>query len=227
MVYYDCQDWTESGYSEATVINRFNNMGDQKSEFTSIFNTHLHDTEYYKKADSDAKFWNFTVKAGDYDKLDGYEGVEILNLGLLLNGIYLWGGEFANIPAVFELCDGFNDTPNLVGRQLVGAGNAYNVGVTGGSESVTPSGSITINNHTLTTAEIPAHYHAYVEIYNSLLIFEDPFGKVQNTTLAAVQNKTTASEGGDGAHNHTGSFTGNAYEKSGLYIKLPFIKKTS
>jgi hypothetical protein len=224
MVYYDCQDWTESGYSEATVIDRLNNMGDQLTEFTSIFNAHLHDTDHYKKADSDAKFWNFTAKVGDYDKLDGYEAQDILNLGLLLNGIYLWGGEFENIPEVFDLCNGFNSTPNLVGRQLVGAGNVYNVADTGGSDTVTPSGSLTVGDHTLTIAEMAAHYHTWVDSYN--------YSSATGTNDSYVKFNTLTRDmgyaGSGSAHGHSGStFTGVAYEKSGSYIKLPFIKKTS
>ena len=157
MVYYDCRDWTESGFSESTVIDRLNNMGDQYAEFTTYFNAHIHDDLYYTKTEADAKYFNFVDKAGDYDKLDGYHGSEIQNMGLLLNGIYMWGGLFANIPANFALCDGLNGTPNLLEVQLVGAGNNYNIGDTGGNEFVTPTATVTINNHTLTESEIPSH----------------------------------------------------------------------
>ena len=226
MVYFDCQDWTESGYSEATVIDRLNNMGDQLSEFNSVFNAHLHDDYYYKKADSDAKFWNFTTKAGDYDKLDGYEGEAIRNLGLLLNGIYLWGGEFANIPdPTFKLCNGFNDTPNLVGKQLVGAGNNYDVADEGGVDSITPSGSLTIGNHALTIDEIAPHTHTFVDTYNTII---STYGDYGGYLHFYNRSRSMAYVGSNSAHGHSGStFTGTEYEKSGSYIKLPFIKKVS
>src|SRR5574343_356193 len=106
MSYYDCRDWTESGFSESIVIDRLNNMGDQYAEFLTYFNAHNHDDIYYTKAEADAKYFNFVDKNGDYDKLDGYHATDIQGIGLLLNGIYLWGGLFANIPETFKLCDG-------------------------------------------------------------------------------------------------------------------------
>lgn len=224
MTYVENIDWKESGYSEATVITRLNNMGDQYSEFLTIFNTHNHDESYYLKADSDLKFWNFTVKQGDYDTLDGYHGQEIKNMALVLNGIYLWGGEFANIPENFYLCDGMNNTPNLVGSQLVGAGNAYSPGSTGGIETITPSGTVTIGGHALTINEIPSHNHSYIDKYNvvnSNYNGQGPY-HIQNFT----SNMDNAGSGQ--AHGHTGStLNGVAYEKSGSYIRLPFIKKTA
>lgn len=224
MSYYDCQDWREMDYLEATVINRLNNMGDQLSEFTTTFNAHNHNTYHYLKAESDSLYWNFTTQQGNYDKLDGYEGEEIRNLGLLLNGIYLWGGLYANIPSTFKLCDGMNNTPNLVGRQLVGAGNAYLVNATGGSDTIQPTGTLTIGTHALTIAEMPSHRHTYVNTYNSPAT-DNNIGSYY--LLSTVTNNTGIS-GESSPHGHPGStFTGAVYEKSGSYIKLPFIKKIS
>jgi hypothetical protein len=225
MVYYDCRDWTESGFSESTVIDRLNNMGDQYAEFTTYFNAHNHDDLYYTKTEADAKYFNFVDKAGDYDKLDGYHGSEIQNMGLLLNGIYMWGGLFANIPANFALCDGLNGTPNLLEVQLVGAGNNYDIGDTGGNEFVTPTATVTINNHTLTESEIPSHYHSLTEEYPNVENNTD--GSYPYYKNNASYTSYTEYTGGGQGHNHNGSITGTQYEKSGSYIKLPFIKKVS
>lgn len=66
--------------------------------------------------------------------------------------IGMWSGRVDDIPNGWLLCDGTNNTPNLKGRFIVGfdSGKAdYNVvGKTGGLESVT-----------LTTQQIPNHYH--------------------------------------------------------------------
>ena len=65
--------------------------------------------------------------------------------------IILWSGAANAIPSGFVLCDGNNSTPNLSGKFVVGydASNGdYDVGDTGGSESVT-----------LTVDQIPAHTH--------------------------------------------------------------------
>ena len=226
MGYFDCRDWTESGFDEATVITRLNNMGDQYSEFTTYFNAHNHNDDYYTKAEAEAKYYNFTAKGGDYDMLDGYHASDIQGMGLLLNGIYLWGGLFENIPSeTFALCDGYNDTPNLVEVQLVGAGNEYQEGDTGGNEFVTPTGTVTIDNHTLTVDEIPEHSHSYTEVYP--LISWPGTGDVGNKNYNASALKYTDYTGGGNGHNHNASISESPYEKSGSYIKLPFIKKVS
>ena len=50
-------------------------------------------------------------------------------------GIILWSGSVASIPSGWFLCDGNNNTPDLRGRFVVGAGGAYNPGVTGGANT--------------------------------------------------------------------------------------------
>lgn len=47
--------------------------------------------------------------------------------------IVMWSGSSDSIPQGWALCDGKNGTPNLTDRFLIGAGNTYNVGTTGGS----------------------------------------------------------------------------------------------
>jgi len=69
-------------------------------------------------------------------------------VGIPSGGIILWSGAANAIPSGFVLCDGNNSTPNLQDRFVVGAGNSYNVGDTGGADSVT-----------LTENQIPSHNH--------------------------------------------------------------------
>lgn len=64
-------------------------------------------------------------------------------------GIIMWSGAIGAIPAGWYLCDGNNGTPNLTDRFIVGAGNSYAVGNTGGADSVT-----------LSTSQIPSHTHS-------------------------------------------------------------------
>jgi hypothetical protein len=52
-------------------------------------------------------------------------------------GIILWSGSVANIPAGWALCDGTQGTPNLEDKFVVGAGNSYAVGATGGATTHT------------------------------------------------------------------------------------------
>ena len=49
--------------------------------------------------------------------------------------IILWYGDTTNVPTGFVLCDGSNNTPDLRGKFVAGAGNSdYTAGSTGGSE---------------------------------------------------------------------------------------------
>ena len=60
--------------------------------------------------------------------------------------ILIWSGSAGSIPSGFQLCDGTNGTPDLRNSFVLGAGNNYVVGQTGGSaDSVLPS-----HTHTLT-----------------------------------------------------------------------------
>lgn len=70
-------------------------------------------------------------------------------------GIIMWSGSTASIPNGWVLCDGTNGTPNLKDSFVIGAGNLYAVGATGGATSVT-----------LTQAQLPSHTHAATAIVN-------------------------------------------------------------
>jgi len=47
--------------------------------------------------------------------------------------ILIWHGAIVDIPSGFKLCDGNNGTPNLTDKFVIGAGNSYAPGATGGS----------------------------------------------------------------------------------------------
>ena len=51
----------------------------------------------------------------------------------VLGGIYLWYGSIASIPGTFRLCDGTLRTPDLRNKFVVGSGDTYAVGNTGGT----------------------------------------------------------------------------------------------
>ena len=65
--------------------------------------------------------------------------------------IILWYGDTSNIPGGWVLCNGQNGTPDLRDRFVIGAGNNFNPGDTGGSNSVT-----------LSEANLPSHRHFVV-----------------------------------------------------------------
>ncbi len=62
--------------------------------------------------------------------------------------IVMWSGTAGQIPAGWALCDGQNNTPDLRGRFVLGAGQEYEAGATGGVEEVA-----------LTVEQMPKHAH--------------------------------------------------------------------
>lgn len=68
--------------------------------------------------------------------------------GMPSGAIVMWSGSVNAIPAGWMLCNGSNGTPDLRNRFIVGAGNSYGVGDTGGSETVT-----------LDKTQLPDHTH--------------------------------------------------------------------
>ena len=61
-----------------------------------------------------------------------------------IGGIIMWSGTDGSIPTNWALCNGSNGTPNLVDRFIVGRGNDYSAGATGGNADAI------IPNHTHT-----------------------------------------------------------------------------
>ena len=66
-------------------------------------------------------------------------------------GIIMWSGAANAIPQFWRLCDGTNGTPDLRNRFVIGAGDSYAVGATGGSANaavISHTHSITDSGHT-------------------------------------------------------------------------------
>lgn len=77
--------------------------------------------------------------------------------GVPSGGIIGWSGSIATIPSGYHLADGTSGTINLTDQFLVGAGNTYTVGQTGGTAS--QSAAVTVFGHVLVVGEMPAHSH--------------------------------------------------------------------
>ena len=73
--------------------------------------------------------------------------------------IMLWSGSEASIPSGWVLCDGTNSTPNLQDRFVVGAGNTYAVGATGGSADAV----VVSHTHTATSTD-SGHTHTVPQV---------------------------------------------------------------
>lgn len=102
-----------------------------------------------------------------------------LKIGSIVNAfvpqglIAMWSGLDANIPNGWALCDGTNALPDLRARFIIGAGNSYAVGGTGGNTQVT-----------LTEANLPGHTHS-------------------GDTGTRAQHQHTVDTDSDGTHQHT------------------------
>ena len=75
--------------------------------------------------------------------------------------IAIWSGSIGSIPSGWVLCDGTNSTPDLRNSFILGAGNSYSVGQTGGSADAI----VVSHTHTATstsTVTDPTHFHQTV-----------------------------------------------------------------
>lgn len=159
-------------------------------------------------------------------------------------GIIMWSGSVASIPSGWLLCDGTNGTPNLQDRFVVGAGNNYAVGATGGADNVTlTSDQIPSHTHSFdgTTSTDGAHDHAthgqgsinFEGIYNFLTIkaktFSGSAGGANFGARSTVDPDMKTSNNGDHSHTisgTTGSTGGGAsHENRPPYYALAYIMK--
>lgn len=126
------------------------------------------------------------LPAVDGSLLTGIEGVPS-------GVITLWSGSTGSIPSGWVICDGTNSTPDLRNLFVVGAGDTYAVGATGGSNTVT-LGETNLPGHTHsvsgTTASDGAHTH-------------NVSGNTSNT--GAHTHNVSGNTSNTGAHTHSGS----------------------
>lgn len=94
--------------------------------------------------------------------------------------ISMWSGIITNIPSGWVLCDGSNETPDLRGRFVVGAGDNYAPGDTGGKESII-----------LSSSQLPSHTHGAGSLQLSDTQLADYIASNNNT----LTNKDNISAG--------------------------------
>lgn len=143
--------------------------------------------------------------------------------GIPTGGIIIWSGSVGSIPSGWLLCNGSGGTPNLTDRFIVGAGNSYGVGATGGADTVT-----------LTTAQMPSHTHSMVSAgSHQHYVMEVSRGEEGND--GSDQSVGSYTEGGTqkytnfaGDHTHTinSAGSGGSHENRPPYYALCYIMKT-
>lgn len=139
-----------------------------------------------------------TATAADLNKVSG---VGVFNTPGIIT---MWAGTIATIPAGWKLCNGTGTistglpVPDLRNRFVVGAGDSYAPGATGGA--LTHTHVVTVADHTLTIAQIPAHSHSYVRPNNT--VYLDGGGFALSVAGSVVE---TALAGGGQPHKHNAS----------------------
>lgn len=103
--------------------------------------------------------------------------------------ITLWAGSVASVPAGWYLCNGANGTPDLRDRFVVGAGNSYAVGATGGANTVT-----------LDSTMIPGHTHSFSATTGT-----------ESVSHTHTFSGNTGAMSANAVHNHTVNDPGHAH----------------
>ena len=111
----------------------------------------------------------------------------------------------------WHVCDGTDGTPNLVGKTVIGA-NSDTYGDEGGSDTVTPSvtvnsatQSVSVNGHTLTTAELATHLHSYETtptLFKQVDTSDNSYIKPNDSGSCKGITRNTNSTGSSAAHSH-------------------------
>ena len=112
------------------------------------------------------------------------------NTGVPQGTIIPWYGNLNNIPDGFALCNGQNGTPDLRDKFLVGAGSGYNLGNTGGTNTVT-----------LTVAQMPSHNHnIYSQDYSANFVTPNAVGSAYTRVAGGWAYNAIQYTGGNQPH---------------------------
>lgn len=221
---------------DATTLRSGRNMvhlETQYSEMKTLIDAHTHDARYYPKALADLTFYSLTYMAEvampDADTLDGTHASGLVSNTMPIGAIMWWSGTDGNVPTNWHVCDGTTvgaiTTPDLRGKFIIGAGDTYDPGDSGGAESLTPTATLTIATHALTADEMPNHTHSITDYYN-IGVNGPGAGGADGT---GTTNRTTGNPATYGtAHGHSGStITISQIDKRPRWKALFLIEKVS
>lgn len=179
----------------------------------------------YKFVLSDSS--NVTIQT--YDNIYGIIGVQPTTSTSIPSGlIALWSGAIGSIPNGWYLCDGTNGTPNLKDRFIVGAGNTYSVGGTGGStDAIVVAHTHTATSTSTSTVTDPGHLHSYTAVSGLQSISGGP-STADLTTASANTGTATTGITVATSTTTTNQSTGSSATNANLppYYALAYIMKS-
>lgn len=150
-------------------------------------------SEKFVNKDRVSELWNKTKEYVD-TKVGNGEMSETFLVRAPIGTIVIWSGTVDNIPTSWQLCDGTNGTPDLRDKFVLGAGETYSVGETGGEEEVT-----------LTKEQMPEHNHAFsiLTSQTSIKVTHSTSGNYStNANWYTDNNKYTRTNGSSEPHNN-------------------------
>lgn len=229
---YSKTTWLEHCGTTAKV-NGLNNLESMYSESINYIDAITHASSYYTDGQAAALFFTSATDgsgSGLIAKyLDGYTADQIIAAGSPSGVIAFWSGSEDSIPSGWFLCNGLNNTIDLRNRFIVGAGSHYSKGDTGGANTVTTTGSVTIAGHTLTAGELPKHTHGSITDYYAA----NNTGYCGAGSAAPLivgntaENRSTGSIGSGDSHTHSASWDGtDDQDTRPPFYALCFIMKS-
>jgi len=138
--------------------------------------------------------------------------------------IAIWSGSTGSIPSGWVICDGTNGTPDLRNSFILGAGNTYAVGATGGSTDAI----VVSHTHTATstsTVTDPGHFHTTNATYYGSGGPAATSGGSNLPTGATINSATTGITVATSTTNATAGVSGSGANMPPYYA-LAFIQKT-
>jgi len=225
--------WLETNLTTNQKISFLNNLENMYTEAVSYIDSITHSSSYYTDAQAAARYFTAandgTGSGLIAATLDGYTAEQIISSGSPSGVICWWSGSEASIPSGWYLCNGLNSTPDLRNKFVPGAGSHYNKADTGGSNTVTTTGSITIAGHALTASETAKHTHGTITDYYAA----NDTGYCGAGAAAPLivgntsETRPTGDAGSGNSHTHTASYAGSSsQDKRPAYYALCYIMKS-
>ena len=234
--------YTSVGWTAATLLSakNLNRMETQYAAGKIDIDLHGHPAVHYLKADSDAKF--FPIASGlDANKIDGYHLSDLVSNIVPLGVIWLYKGAdadftngYLNAAPTWHQCDGSTINGIIcpdMRTYFPKCPNTSSTTGTGGAATQILTGTVTFGDHILTLAELPSHYHTFLDRYYT---GTQPSGAGTGYTMIAPtvttlgRNTAVNHAGDDAGHNHgTGSLSLNAINLTPQWRSNWFICKVA